>query len=127
MSAAVRAVGLLLAAFAGACATYQAYDGPARAATELAIIEGSAKLRTVVPLALVIRSVDGRDVDLRYASVAVPPGKHELVVDCQVGGTTGTASRHTLPIDVYAGSRYRLDAQMSPGNRSCASVGLIPK
>jgi hypothetical protein len=119
-----RALSAALASLLCSCATYQAYEGPSRSSSELAIIEGSAKLRSELPLALVIRSVDGREVDLRYSSVAVEPGKHQLIVDCQVGGSAGTASRHAVVIEVSAGTRYRLNAQMSPGNRSCAGVEL---
>lgn len=123
----LRTAALLLMGVTPGCATYQAYDGAARSNAELAIIEGSAKVRSEVPLALVIRSVDGREVDLRYASVAVLPGSHLLIVDCQLGGTSGSTSRHGLKVDVPAGSRYRLDAEMAPGNRSCASVELVPQ
>lgn len=122
-----RTVALLLAGVATGCATYQAYEGAARSNAEVAIIEGSAKLRSEVPLALVIRSVDGREVDLRYASVAVLPGSHLLIVDCHLGGTSGTTSRHSLKIDVPAGRRYWLDAEMAPGNRACAGIELVPR
>jgi hypothetical protein len=120
------AVAALLATLIAGCATYHAYDGAQRSRAELALIEGSAKFRSEVPVALVIRSVDGREVDLRYASVAVLPGTHVIVVDCQVGGTAGSTSRHGVKIDVPAGSRHRLLAQMAPGNRSCESVELAP-
>ena len=106
------------------CATYQAYDGPRRSAGEVAVISGSAKVRTQLPVALVIRAVDGREVGLQYSSVAVSAGTHELLVDCQVSGDIATASRHSLNVEVDGGSRYRLTARMSPGNRSCAEVTL---
>lgn len=115
-----RAATLAAALLLGACATYRAYEGPQKPTSEVAIIEGTAKVRTVLPLALVIRAVDGREVGLQYSSVAVTPGKHEIIVDCQVSGETATASRHAIEVDVSAGERYRLSARMSPGNRSCA-------
>ncbi len=119
--------GALLACLAAGCATYQAYDGPKLARAQVAIIVGSAKIRSGLPLALVIRSVDGRDVGLQYSSVALAPGSHELLVDCEVSGSAtagGAASRHALRIEVAAGEKYRLTARMSPGNRSCADVAL---
>jgi hypothetical protein len=121
-----RAAGLLLLLLCG-CATYQAYDGPTRAADELAIVSGASKFRATTPLALIIRSVDERTVDVRYNSVALIPGKHQLIVDCQLGEEPGTASRHVLDVDVGAGDRYGLRAEMAPGNRSCASVSLEPR
>lgn len=114
---------LLLAAVAG-CATFQAYDGERRAKSDVAVITGDAKLRADMPVALVIRAVDGRTVDVRYNSVALLPGRHSLLIDCQLGGSTATASRHELDVDVGAGEHYRLQADMRPGNRSCDNVQL---
>jgi len=108
-----------------ACATYQAYDGPGQPSSATAVIHGDAKLRAELPLALVIRSVDGREVDLRYASVAVTAGHHVLIVDCQVGGATGgETSRHHVEVDAQGGEKYRLQAEMRPGNASCERVFL---
>jgi len=114
---------MLLLAAAG-CATFQAYDGEHRASSEVAVISGDAKFRASMPLALVIRSVDGHTVDARYSSVALLPGKHSLLIDCQVGGSGATASRHELNVEVEPGVHYRLQADMRPGNRSCERVAL---
>ncbi len=122
------ALGLLASVSAG-CATYQAYDGPKLPRAQLAIVEGSGKIRSGLPLALVIRSVDGRSVGVQYSSVALAPGSHELLVDCEVSASApggAAASRHALRVEVSAGEKYRLSARMSPGNRSCADVGLEP-
>ena len=113
-----------LALLLAGCATFQGYDGPKRPASELAIVSGSSKFSAHSPLALIIRSVDERNVDVRYNSISLTPGKHRLIVDCHVGEEAGAASRHTLDIDVEAGDRYGLAAQMRPGNRSCESVTL---
>jgi len=124
----MRAIQLLIAvAPLAACATYQAYDGPSQPKSATALISGDAKLRAELPLALVIRSVDGRTVDLRYASVAVTAGHHVLIVDCQVGGAAaGETSRHHVEVDAAGGERYRLQAEMRPGNASCERVFLEP-
>jgi hypothetical protein len=118
-------VSVAFAALA-ACATFQAYDGPARPAAETAIVRGDAKLRAGLPLALVIRSVDGREVDLRYSSVAVTSGHHVLIVDCQLDGAAGASSRHHVELDADGGESYRLQAEMRPGNASCQRVFLEP-
>jgi hypothetical protein len=120
----MRSALLALAALLAGCATYHAYDGPPLPRSQVAIVTGSAKIRSALPLALVIRAVDGREVGLQYASVALSPGRHELLVDCQVTGETGTASRHVLSVEVAAGERYRLNALMAPGNRACSGVEL---
>jgi hypothetical protein len=116
-------IALVALALAG-CATYQSYEGTRRPREEIAVVHGDAKLRAEMPVAVVIRAVDGRPVDIKYSSVALAPGKHELVVDCQVGGATGSTTRHRLEVDLGGGDSYRLSAEMSPGNRSCAKVVL---
>ena len=121
------AVLLAFGFLSAGCAIYHAYDGPRRPADEIAIVTGAAKLRAATPLALVIRAVDERPVDVRYSSVALAPGSHQLLVDCQLGEQPGTASRHSIEVDVEAGERYRLTAEMRPGNRACASVDLEPE
>ena len=115
--------GALLLAAAG-CASYRAYEGERRPASEVAVISGEAKFRAATPLALVIRAVDGQTVDVRYNSVELLPGKHSLLVDCQVAGEAATASRHSVDVEVGGGERYRLQADMRPGNRSCERVRL---
>jgi hypothetical protein len=117
----------LLALLLAGCGTFQAYDGPKRPASEVAIVSGSSKFSANSPLALIIRSVDERSVDVRYNSIALTPGRHRLIVDCHIGEEAGAASRHILDIDVGAGDRYGLNAQMRPGNRSCESVTLEPR
>jgi hypothetical protein len=119
-----RRYGMLLLSvlcFAG-CATFRAYEGPARPSRAVAIVHGDAKLRARMPLALVIRAVDDRPVDLRYSSVALLPGQHQVLVDCQLGDQLGAASRHRVEVDAVAGARYRLRAEMRSGNRSCERV-----
>ncbi len=112
------------AALVASCATYQGYEGPKKPASQVATIEGTAKLRTTLPLALVIRSIDGREVGLQYSAVAVEPGKHAILVDCQVSGPPASTSRHELEVELAAGVRYKLAARMDAGNRSCADVDL---
>jgi hypothetical protein len=114
---------IALATLAG-CATFKAYDGAGKPASETAIIRGDAKLRAELPLALVIRSVDGRTVDLRYSSVAVAPGHHDVIVDCQVGGASGSTSRHHVEFDAQGGENYRLQADMRPTDATCQRVYL---
>lgn len=121
----MRAIRLLVVSVPlAACATYQAYDGPSQPKSATAVINGDAKLRADMPVALVIRSVDGRTVDLRYASVAVTAGHHVLIVDCQVGGANGSTSRHHVEVDAGGGETYRLQAEMRPSNASCERVFL---
>lgn len=116
-----------LSAMAGGCATFHAYDGPRLAPDVYAVVVGDAKFRAITPLTAVIRSVDGRTVDIRFNSVALTPGTHELIVDCQVGtGANASLSRHVVRAEVAPGGRYRLRAETGPGNQSCERVYLDP-
>ena len=122
--AALRVAVAAAVSLAASCATYQGYEGPKKPASQVATIEGTAKLRTTLPLALVIRSIDGREVGLQYSAVAVEPGKHTILVDCQVSGPPASTSRHALDVEFSPGVRYKLSARMDAGNRSCVAVDL---
>lgn len=120
----IRLVALaLLCAMTLACTTQQAYSGAARAADEVALIKGDPKFR-LTPVAVYLRSVDGKALADTQASVQVLPGEHELVVDCVVS-TSGDRQRIRLQIMVQAGERYRLEPQLVGANQACETVRLI--
>lgn len=102
--------------------TLRAYDGAAQPKGELAVIKGDYRVRAGAPVSLILRRVDDRVLDLRYSAVAVTPGKHELLVDCLVREYQ-SETRHALEVDLDSGV-YRLQPEMAPGNRSCATVRL---
>jgi hypothetical protein len=106
----------------GGCAAYESYDGQRPTADDVAVIQGDAKIGAGAPLAVVIRAVDGKEVGVGYSSVKVLPGRHTLLVDCRINPPKGITSRHTLEINAGAGERYRLRAEMRPGNRGCERV-----
>ena len=111
------------AALAAGCATERLYGGPARPAQEVAIVDGDPRINAGLPLAAVIREVDGRVLALATSRVALEPGRHVLLVDCIMAQTRST-TRHELKVEVEAGSRYRLAADSAPGNRRCGAVRL---
>jgi hypothetical protein len=120
----MRAVAALLAAaLLAACATEQAYDGPRRAAGDVAHIDGDPRFNAGLPLTAVIRKIDARVLGLGYSRVAVAPGSHVLLVDC-VMAVTHVTSRFELKVTVDAGRRYRLVSDSAPGNGSCGAVRL---
>ncbi len=114
---------LLVAALLAACATEQAYDGPRRAAGEVALIAGDPRINAGLPLAAVIRKIDARVVGIGYSRVAVAPGSHVLLVDCMMAATHET-SRFEIDVSVAAGRHYRLMSDSAPGNGRCGAVRL---
>lgn len=105
------------------CSTMRAYDGESRSQDELVRISGDWRVRAGAPISIILRQVDDFDVGVRYNAVDVLPGKHRVLADCQVAATK-RISRHELNVEVYAGERYRLAADIGPGNRECAAVKL---
>jgi hypothetical protein len=111
----------LALALAAGCATERAYEGPARPAAELAVIEGAPPLNAGLPLAPVLRKVDDRVVGVGYSRVTVAPGTHRVLVDC-VMSQSHTTTRFELEIEAFAGRHYVLVADSAPGNQRCGDV-----
>lgn len=109
---------LLGAAALGGCATMKVADtegvGTAR-------VSGDPAFSAGLPVQVLLRQVDGRRVDVRYSSIEVPAGRHQLLVDCRVA-ESGSTTRHALDAELFAGVHYRLVAIAS--TRSCEGVEL---
>lgn len=105
------------------CMTQQAYDGPKLARDEVAHISGDLRFTAGAPVSALLRQVDGRVLGISQSGVDVDPGSHELLVDCVVR-ETGSTSRFSLNIDVFAGRRYRLVPETGPAREGCIAVHL---
>lgn len=113
----------LLAAFAvAACATERAYEGPALAKEERAVVRADPVVSAGSPVQVRIRQADGHDVGLTASKVELPPGKHSFVIDCKVAAS-GAVRRFTLEEELDAGGRYRIVADAT--TRNCEAVALI--
>jgi hypothetical protein len=117
-----RAVLALVAVCSG-CATAQFYDGPRRDPDDVAHISGDLRVTAGAPVSVILRQVDGRPLGFGQNAVEVLPGKHELLVDCQIAETR-SVSRHTIEAEVWPGRRYRLRAETGAGLRQCTDVTL---
>jgi len=106
------------------CMTQQGYEGPKLPPDQVAHIAGDLRVTAGAPLSLILRQVDGNTLSVGQNSVEVLPGKHELLVDCQIAETK-SVSRHAITVEVYAGERYRLVAETAAGLRGCNEVALI--
>lgn len=104
------------------CATERAYEGPALAKDERAVVSADPVVSAGLPVQIRIRQADGHDIGLSASKVELPPGKHSLVVDCRVA-ETGAVRRFTLEEELDAGGRYRLVANATA--RNCEAVALI--
>ncbi|MGH8196685.1 MAG: hypothetical protein ACRETI_00785 [Steroidobacteraceae bacterium] len=112
----------LAAAALAACATERLYDGPPLSSAERAIVRADPLMSAGLPVQLRLRQVNGRDVGLASSAVELPPGKHELLVDCRVE-ESGSVRRFAVEAELEAGGRYRLVANATA--RNCEAVELI--
>jgi hypothetical protein len=106
-----------------ACGTGRIYEGPKRAADEVARITGDFRVTAGAPVTVILLKVDDYEVSLSENSVEVLPGTHKLLVDCRVAETK-SVSRFTIEAELYEGVRYRLVPQIAPGMRGCSAVEL---
>jgi hypothetical protein len=114
---------LFLATVCGGCGSTQLYDGAKRNRNEVARISGDPVITAGSPISVVLRRVDDHDIGITQTSVEVLEGKHSLLVDCKIAETKAV-SRHTLEVDVFGGSKYRLRPETGPGLRGCTGVTL---
>lgn len=114
---------VLAAVLVGGCMSVQLYDGPKRARDEIARISGDPVITAGSPITVVLRQVDGTDINVAQTTVEVLEGKHQLLVDCRIAETKRT-SRHALEVEVFGGGKYRLRAETGPALRECSSVTL---
>ena len=106
------------------CTSVKSYPGEKRSEEELARISGDASLLSYnAPVAVILRKVDQTSLGIAQASVDVLPGKHTLLVDCRIR-ETDTSTRVSLDVEVFAGVRYRLVAEVAAGMRACSEVRL---
>lgn len=113
---------LLGAALVAGCATTRGYEGPPLPASERAIVRADPAVSAGLPVALRLRQVDGRDISLGSSAVELPPGAHELLVDCRVS-ESGSVRRFVVAVELAAGADYRLVATATA--RNCEAVELI--
>lgn len=114
---------LAVAALLAGCATVRLYDGPPLAPDERAIVRADPAVSAGLPVQVRLRRVNDREVRISANRVELPPGKHQILVDCRVE-ESGSVRRFTVEADLEAGGRYRLVANASA--RNCEAVALIP-
>lgn len=113
----------VLALLCAGCMTQQSYEGAKLPRDDVARISGDLRFNAGSPLSVLLRQVDGRTLNLAENAVDVLAGTHQLLVDCRIQETR-SITRHSLEVEVFAGTHYRLVGEAGPGLRECTSVHL---
>jgi hypothetical protein len=115
-------LALALSALAG-CYTFKAYDGPPAKRDEVATITADPRFNAGLPVVVALRKVDDKVVGVAYDRLALEPGRHDILVDCNVQSSK-SITRFPLTVEVEAGAHYQLVAELAPGNQECGTVRL---
>jgi hypothetical protein len=105
------------------CATAQLYEGQKLDRSKVAVIKGTPEWNFITSANVVIKEVDGVEIGAGSYKVEVLPGKHVLLVKCEMLNVA-SFNRHTLEVDVEAGKTYFLALKVSPDSRLCEGVLL---
>jgi hypothetical protein len=119
----MRSLALVVPLALAGCYTLQAYDGPPAKRDDVAIITADPRFNAGLPVVIALRKVDDKVVGVAYDKLALEPGRHELLVDCDVQASK-SITRFPLSVEVEAGARYQLVAELAPGNLECGTVHL---
>jgi acyl-coenzyme A thioesterase PaaI-like protein len=111
-----------VAALLAGCATERLYEGPPLAPEDRAVVRADPVVSAGLPVQIQLRRVNQREVRLSANRVELPPGKHQLLVDCRVA-ESGSVRRFTVEAELEAGGRYRLVADATA--RNCEAVALV--
>ena len=112
---------LACAVLLAGCTTERLYEGAALPDGDVAVVRADPAVSAGLPVQVRLRRVDGREVGVSASSVELPPGPHELLVDCHVAAS-GSMRRFTVAADLAPGRRYRLVADTTA--RNCEAVHL---
>ena len=118
-----RWAGAWLAVLLTGCAATPGYEGPRRAAGEVAVVSASLPVTAGAPVTVRLRKVDGAVIAFGVWRVELEPGQHQLLVDCTTRDPDRTA-RFGLDVDVDAGTRYRLVPVVGSPQEGCTAVAL---
>jgi hypothetical protein len=105
-----------------ACATERLDASGGSPAAERAVVRADPAVSAGLPVTVRLRSADGHRLPLVASRVELPPGAHELLVDCRVR-ESGSVARFALTVELEAGGRYRLVAEATA--RNCEAVRLV--
>lgn len=93
-----------------ACGSYRIHEGPTRPSGEWARVAADPSFSAGLPVQVILRKVNDREVPLGRSAVELAPGRHVFVVDCRLA-ETGSTTRFALEAEVEARGRYRLEAE----------------
>ena len=114
-------VPFVAALLVAGCATEQLYEGGSLPSGKAAIVRADPAVSAGLPVQVRLRRVDGRELGVSTSRVELPPGPHELLVDCRVA-ESGSVRRFTVEAQLEPGRSYRLVAETTA--RNCEAVRL---
>lgn len=98
--------------FISGCANFVAYSGEPANAYSAATIKGVSPWFAISPIGIVIKAMDGHQVNRFASKVRVSPGQHQLDVVCQLDiNGQRFFTRHKLEVKVGAGKLYHLSSR----------------
>lgn len=112
---------IILAGLSAGCAATPGYDGPRRAAGEVAVVSASLPVTAGAPVTVRLRKVDGEVLAFGIWRVELEPGNHVLLVDCTTRDPDRT-TRHELSLETEPGGRYRLAPVVGSPQAGCTAV-----
>lgn len=118
----MRTLILLALAATVACTTQRIYPGPGASPEAGAIVRADPAFSAGLPVQVRLRKAGDRRISLGASAIELPPGRHDLLVDCRVL-ESGVTRRFVVEADLEAGREYRLVARASA--RNCDAVELI--
>ncbi len=98
--------------FLSGCANFSAYTGEPAKQANVAVIKGVSPWFAISPIGIVIKAVDGKQVNRFASQVRVSPGLHQLDVVCYLEiDEQRFFTRHKLEVNVAGGNLYHLSSQ----------------
>ena len=111
---------LFVMVLSAGCATVDVGElGPSSAPA--ARLTADPRFNAGLPVTVALRKIDDIEVGPFYSHARLSAGPHRVLVDCSVIAAQST-TRFELKLDAEPGARYRLVAELEPGNRSCREV-----
>ena|SRR5690625_2843580 len=113
--------GAFLGTALGGCATAQLEGSTGLTKAQTALVSGAPGLGLLGNATVRLEAVDGRDLKPTQSQARIPPGKHSLVLSCQVTHT-GASGSAQIEFNAQAGQEYELQLRILKHYPGCSGV-----
>lgn len=114
------ASGMLLGVVLVGCSTAH-LEGSSTSGTGTALVKGNPGLGVLGNATVRLEAVDGHDLKATQSQARIPPGKHTLVLSCQVTHT-GASNSAQIDFEARAGQEYNLKLRILKHYPGCSGV-----